>query len=110
MKKSSSLANGNFCEHLSLHTGRCSSSHGECDSEVIQCLMDKQMWPPSSPGISTRDFAVWSIYENDLSTRCYPNLDSLKAAFQSAWTKFDEEVVQRSCASVKARIRLMIKA
>ena len=37
-------------------------------------------------------------------------MDSLKATIQSAWTKLNEEVVRRSCASVEVRLRLMIKA
>ena len=68
------------------------------------------MWPPSSPDINPMDFAIWSILESDVSTRSYPNLDSLKAAIHSAWAKLDEEVVRRSCASVTTRIELMIKA
>ena len=37
-------------------------------------------------------------------------MDSLKAAIQSSLTKFNEDVVRRSGASVKAHLRLMIKA
>ena len=37
-------------------------------------------------------------------------MDLLKAAIQLVWAKLKEEVVRRSCASVKARLRLMIKA
>ena len=63
------------------------------------------MWPPSSPDINPMDFAIWSVFESDVSTCSYSNLDSLKAAIHSAWTKLDEEV-----ASVTTRIELMIKA
>ena len=37
-------------------------------------------------------------------------MDLLKAAIQLVWAKLKEEVVRRSCASVKARLRFMIKA
>lgn len=71
---------------------------------------DKTLWPPSSPDINPMDFAIWSILESDVSSRSYPNLNSLNAAIHSAWAKLDEEVVRRSCASVTSRIKLMIKA
>ena len=71
---------------------------------------DKQMWTPSSPDINPMDFAIWSILERDVSTRYHPNSDLLTAVIQSAWTKLDEKVVRRFCASVKARLRLIIKA
>ena len=52
---------------------------------------------------------MWSIFEKDLSTRYHPYLDSLRAVIQSDWTKLDEKVVWRSCASVKAHLKLIIE-
>ena len=71
---------------------------------------DKQIWTPSSPDINPMDFAIWSILERGVSTRYQPTLDSLKAVIQSAWTRLDEKVVWHSCASVKARLRLIFRA
>ena len=70
----------------------------------------KQLWQLSSPDINPMDFVIWSILDMDVLT-CTPHkMNSLKAAIQSAWTKLNDKVVRRSCASVKARLRLMIKA
>ena len=55
-------------------------------------------------------FAIRSIFERDVSTGSHPILDSLKAAIQSVWKELDQQVVRRSCASVRARLRFMIKA
>ena len=79
-------------------------------NDHFQGFWDKTMWPPSSPDINPMDFAIWSILESEVSTRSYPNLDSLKAAIRSAWAKLDEEVVRHSCASVKTLVEKMIKA
>ena len=106
--KSFSLPHRIFCEQLRLQRERCFNSHSECDQEVIQgsfprlLIWVKQLWPPLSPHINPMGFAVWSIVETDVSTCSHPKMDSLKAAIQSVWTKFNEEVVRRSCASVKA--------
>ena len=72
----------------------------------------KQLWPPSSPDIIPKDLSVWSVLELAVLTCSHPpkKMDLLKAAIQSAWTKLNKEMVQRSSASVKARLRLMIKA
>ena len=56
------------------------------------------------------DFAVWSILMMNVLTYSQPKMDLLKAVIQSAWTKLNEEAVRRSCASVKAGLRHMIKA
>ena len=48
--------------------------------------------------------------ETDVLTCSHLKLDALKVAIESAWTKLNEEVVRRSCNTVKARVRLMIKA
>ena len=56
------------------------------------------------------DFAVWSILELDVLTSSHPKIDSLNADIQSDWSKLNEEVMQRSCASVKVRLKLMFKA
>ena len=54
---------------------------------------DKQMWTLSSPDINPMDFAIWPTLKRDVSTRYLPNLDSLKAVYQSTWSKLDEKVV-----------------
>ena len=68
------------------------------------------MTSSSSPDINFLDFAHWSILVRDVSVRSHPNSDSLQATIQSAWTKMDEKVLRRFCASAKAHLRLMIKA
>ena len=70
---------------------------------------DKQVWTPSSPDINPLDFAIWSILEREVSTRYRPLSNSLKAVILSAWTKLDEKVVWRSCASLRARLKRNIK-
>ena len=70
---------------------------------------DKQLWPPSSSDINPMGFAIQSILERDVSTRCQPDSDLLTEVIQSAWTKLGEKPVQRFCTSVKARLRLIIK-
>lgn len=71
---------------------------------------DKNMWPPSSPDINPMDFAIWSILESDVSAKSYSSVAVLKDALLASWSRFDEEVVRRSCHSVSSRLDLMVKA
>ena len=68
------------------------------------------MWPPVSLDISPMNFALRSILKREVSHRSSPNFESLKAAIKSNLINLDEKVVRRSCASMKARLKLIIKA
>ena len=53
------------------------------DSAPAHITNVTQKRPPSSPDIISMDFAIWSILERDVSTRFYPNLDSLRLVIES---------------------------
>ena len=57
---------------------------------------DKDMWPPSSPGLSPMDFTTWAILEREMCVTPHSSMADLKLALETAWSDFDEGTVRRS--------------
>ena len=70
----------------------------------------KELWNPSSPDLSSMDFAVWSILESKACSSNHPNLGALKNRLKACWDEISEETVRASCSQVPDRLRRVVKA
>ncbi|PIC23776.1 hypothetical protein B9Z55_017354 [Caenorhabditis nigoni] len=73
-------------------------------------FIQAQNWPASSPDLNPMDYSVWGYLTQKVSTRNYPNLNSLKCALQKAWDEIDNNYLRAVVAAYPKRLRAVIKA
>ncbi|KYN39306.1 hypothetical protein ALC56_06315 [Trachymyrmex septentrionalis] len=49
----------------------------------------KEFWPPNSPDLNPLDFYVWGVVERVTNKSRHPNVASLRAAIEAAFTDMD---------------------
>ena len=63
----------------------------------------KDFWPPSSPDLNPRDYAVRGVLEARVNKTFHPNTESLKTDIKEAWTDLSDDFIVSSCRSFCSR-------
>lgn len=67
-------------------------------------------WPSGSPDLNPLDYKLWSVLEDMVCTKRYPNIDALKKALSKAVANFPMEVVRNAIDDWPNRLRACVKA
>lgn len=76
----------------------------------VPVLIDRSMWPPSSPDLNQLDYCVWGILEAKACTKKHTSLESLKLSLTREWNRLNENVIRTACTSFRKRLQLVVKA
>jgi len=70
----------------------------------------KEFWPPNSPDLNPLDFYVWGVVERVTNKSRHPNVASLRAAIEAAFTDMDRDALKCACALFRPRMEAVIQA
>ena len=79
-------------------------------SDNVDMLWWKEFWPPNSPDLNPLDFYVWGVVERVTNKSRHPNVASLRAAIEAAFTDMDCDALKRTCARFRPRMEAVIQA
>ena len=65
----------------------------------------KEFWPPNSPDLNPLDFYVWGVVERVTNKSRHPNVASLRAAIEAAFTDMDRDALKRACARFRPKMK-----
>ncbi len=96
-------------------------THGEAPSHTSRLtenwfcqrnpgVLEKDLWPPSSPDIYPVDFSIWSILEDKPGKKTYGSLRDRKAGLKAALDDFANERVRAAVKSVTKCLRARVRA
>ena len=83
------------------HTANCAQEW--CKRNMTE-FWQKELWPPSSPGLNPMDFAIWSIQEGKVCSSSNLNIGAVKNRLKACWDEISEETVRASCSQVPDRL------
>ena len=58
--------------------------------ENMANLSGKDMRPPKSPDLNSREYSIWAYMEQKAYKKPHPSLDALRAIIARNWNKIDE--------------------
>ncbi|XP_011707025.1 PREDICTED: uncharacterized protein LOC105462195 [Wasmannia auropunctata] len=79
-------------------------------SDNVEMFWSKEFWPPNSPDLNPLDFYVWDVVERVTNKSRHPNVASLRAAIETAFTDMDRDILKRACARFRPRMEAVIQA
>lgn len=79
-------------------------------SDNVDMFWSKEFWPPNSPDLNPMDYYVWSVVERVANKTRHPNVTSLRAAIEAAFTNLDRALLKRACDRFRSRIEAIIAA
>ena len=79
-----------------------------CNKNMASFLT-MELWPPFSPDLHPRDFAVWRILDSNSRSSYHPSVMSLIAKLRHCWDKILPETIRASCNQVTDRLRRVME-
>lgn len=76
----------------------------------VPVLIDRDMWPPSSPDLNPLDYCVWGILQAKACSKKHTTLDALKKSLTREWNRIPKNVIRTACASFRKRLELVVRA
>lgn len=76
----------------------------------VPVLIDRDMWPPSSPDLNPLDYCIWGIIQAQACSKKHTSLESLKLSLTREWNRLSEDVIRAACTSFRKRLKLVVKA
>lgn len=67
-------------------------------------------WPAASPDLNPLDYKLWTVLEDMICHKRYPNIESLKQALARAVANFPIEIVRAAIDDWPVRLKACIKA
>ena len=68
-------------------------------------------WPPNSPDLNPLDYYVWKVLQEIFYQVSLKDLDHLKRRINAwAWSKLDQQKINRAIDEFEERLRLVYKA
>lgn len=55
-------------------------------SDNVELFRSKAFWPPNNPNLNPLDYYVWDVVERVTNKTRHPNVTSLRAAIETAFT------------------------
>jgi hypothetical protein len=87
-------------------------------ANIVQCWIEAEIphfirhneWPPNSPDLNPMDFFVWGKLHQQVSSKSYTSVDSLKREITKCWNEQPQEEVCAAVDSFPHRLRLCVRA
>lgn len=76
----------------------------------VPVLIDRDMWPSSSPDLNPLDFCIWGVLQARACAKKHTSLEALKVTLTREWNSLSDDVIRAACASFRKRLQLVVKA
>ncbi|CAG4983329.1 unnamed protein product [Parnassius apollo] len=74
----------------------------------VPVLIDRDMWPSSSPDLNPLDFCIWGLLQATKQATKHTSVKALKASLTREWNCLSDDVVRAACASFRKRLKLVV--
>lgn len=76
----------------------------------VPVLIDRDMWPSSSPDLNPLDFCIWGVLQAKACAKKHTSVEALKTTLTREWNRLNDDVIRAACASFRKRLKLVVKA